>query len=82
LGPLKTGIFLQAGLDCQHHIDPVQEIRLCAQRLEWLTRSRLAVTLLFPIVIPGRRDAANPESITTIVSMDSRQPLRGFQNDE
>jgi hypothetical protein len=24
------------------------------------------------IVIPGRREAASPESITTIVSMDSR----------
>jgi hypothetical protein len=40
-------------------------------------------------VIPGHREAMSfdvqlhiRESITTIVSMDSGQPLRGFRNDE
>src|SRR5690242_6838167 len=36
-----------------------------------------------PFVIPGRREAANPESITAIVSMDSGLAPRGApRNDE
>src|SRR5438876_9186347 len=37
----------------------------------------------FPLVIPGRREAASPESITTIVSMDSGPAPEGAsRNDE
>src|ERR1700720_2048509 len=32
---------------------------------------KLLVPITPPLVIPGRREAARPESITTIVSMDS-----------
>jgi len=36
----------------------------CSPEREWLA------LILLPFVIPGRREAANPESITTIMSMD------------
>jgi len=43
----------------------------------------VSVTRVPPtVVIPGHREAMSPESITTIGSMDSGQPLRGFRNDE
>jgi acyl-coenzyme A synthetase/AMP-(fatty) acid ligase len=50
-------------------------------RLRELADSKEAIQ---PSVIPGRREAANPESITTTGTMDSGQPaLRtGFRNDK
>src|SRR5438105_4111323 len=36
----------------------------------------------FPLVIPGRREATSPESITTIVSMDSGPAPRGASRND
>src|SRR5690242_17390105 len=38
--------------------------------------------MLHPLVIPGHRGAMGPESITTIVSMDSGLALRAPRNDD
>src|ERR1700742_3888348 len=64
-------------IDGFHWIDRDEE------KLKSIQSSFRGVAPTSPFVIPGRREAAGPESITTIVSMDSGLAPRGApRNDE